>query len=296
MSRVNFLDSIKSGITLLGDGATGSYLQTKGLEPGGCPEYMCHTAPDVIKGMAKNYFENGSDFVLTNSFGGNSFMLEKYGHKDLIKTLNIKAAQLAKSEAKDNQFVIGSIGPTGEFLQPLGDISEEEMGEAFHQQISALLEGGGDGIIFETMTAIEEITLGIKTAKQITDKAVIGSMVFDKGPRGLFTMMGITPEKAVKDLINSGADVVASNCGNGSDIMLEVASELTKYSEKPVMIQSNAGIPQIIKGKIVYNENPEFMVKNYNKMLDLGVSILGGCCGTNKLHIKEFRKMIDSNN
>lgn len=296
MSRVNFLDSIKSGITLLGDGATGSYLQTKGLEPGGCPEYMCHTAPDVIKGMAKNYFENGSDFVLTNSFGGNSFMLEKYGHKDLIKTLNIKAAQLAKSEAKDNQFVIGSIGPTGEFLQPLGDISEEEMGEAFHQQISALLEGGVDGIIFETMTAIEEITLGIKTAKQITDKAVIGSMVFDKGPRGLFTMMGITPEKAVKDLINSGADVVASNCGNGSDIMLEVASELTKYSEKPVMIQSNAGIPEIIKGKIVYNETPEFMVKNYNKMLDLGVSILGGCCGTNKLHIKEFRKMIDSNN
>lgn len=296
MSRVNFLDSIKSGITLLGDGATGSYLQTKGLEPGGCPEYMCHTAPDVIKGMAKNYFENGSDFVLTNSFGGNSFMLEKYGHKDLIKTLNIKAAQLAKSEAKDNQFVIGSIGPTGEFLQPLGDISEEEMGEAFHQQISALLEGGVDGIIFETMTAIEEITLGIKTAKQITDKAVIGSMVFDKGPRGLFTMMGITPEKAVKDLINSGADVVASNCGNGSDIMLEVASELTKYSEKPVMIQSNAGIPEIIKGKIVYNEKPEFMVKNYNKMLDLGVSILGGCCGTNKIHIKEFRKMIDSNN
>ena len=296
MSRVNFLDSIKSGITLLGDGATGSYLQTKGLEPGGCPEYMCHTAPDVIKGMAKNYFENGSDFVLTNSFGGNSFMLEKYGHKDLIKTLNIKAAQLAKSEAKDNQFVIGSIGPTGEFLQPLGDISEEEMGEAFHQQISALLEGGVDGIIFETMTAIEEITLGIKTAKQITDKAVIGSMVFDKGPRGLFTMMGITPEKAVKDLINSGADVVASNCGNGSDIMLEVASELTKYSEKPVMIQSNTGIPEIIKGKIVYNEKPEFMVKNYNKMLDLGVSILGGCCGTNKLHIKEFRKMIDSNN
>ena len=296
MSRVNFLESIKSGITLLGDGATGSYLQTKGLEPGGCPEYMCHTAPDVIKGMAKNYFENGSDFVLTNSFGGNSFMLEKYGHKDLIKTLNIKAAQLAKSEAKDNQFVIGSIGPTGEFLQPLGDISEEEMGEAFHQQISALLEGGVDGIIFETMTAIEEITLGIKTAKQITDKAVIGSMVFDKGPRGLFTMMGITPEKAVKDLINSGADVVASNCGNGSDIMLEVASELTKYSEKPVMIQSNAGIPEIIKGKIVYNEKPEFMVKNYNKMLDLGVSILGGCCGTNKLHIKEFRKMIDSNN
>ena len=296
MSRVNFLDSIKSGITLLGDGATGSYFQTKGLEPGGCPEYMCHTAPDVIKGMAKNYFENGSDFVLTNSFGGNSFMLEKYGHKDLIKTLNIKAAQLAKSEAKDNQFVIGSIGPTGEFLQPLGDISEEEMGEAFHQQISALLEGGVDGIIFETMTAIEEITLGIKTAKQITDKAVIGSMVFDKGPRGLFTMMGITPEKAVKDLINSGADVVASNCGNGSDIMLEVASELTKYSEKPVMIQSNAGIPEIIKGKIVYNEKPEFMVKNYNKMLYLGVSILGGCCGTNKLHIKEFRKMIDSNN
>ena len=130
------------------------------------------------------------------------------------------------------------------------------------------------------MTSIEEITLGIKTAKQITDKPVIGSMVFDKGPRGLFTMMGITPEKAAKDLVDSGADVVASNCGNGSEIMVEVASELMMYSENPVMIQSNAGIPEIINGKIVYNEKPEFMAKNYLKMLDLGVKILGGCCGT----------------
>lgn len=296
MDKIDFLDLLNSGVTLLGDGATGSYLQTKGLEPGGCPEYMCDSHPDVIKGMAKNYLENGSDFVLTNSFGGNPFMLKKYGHKDLIKTLNIKAAQLARSEAKDDQFVIGSIGPTGEFLKPLGDVSEGEMSQAFHQQISALLEGGVDGIIFETMTSIEEITLGIKTAKQITDKPVIGSMVFDKGPRGLFTMMGITPEKAAKDLVDSGADVVASNCGNGSEIMVEVASELMMYSENPVMIQSNAGIPEIINGKIVYNEKPEFMANNYLKMLDLGVKILGGCCGTNKNHIKEFRKMIDSNN
>ena len=296
MTELKFLDIINSGKTLLSDGATGSYLQTKGLEPGGCPEYMCHSSPEIIKVMAKNYFESGSDFVLTNSFGGNPFMLKKYGYKDMTKILNIKAAKLAKSQAKNNQFVIGSIGPTGEFLQPLGDVSEEEMAEGFHEQISGLLEGGVDGIIFETMTSIEEITLGIRTAKKITDKAVIGSMVFDKGPRGLFTMMGITPEKAAKDLINSGADVVASNCGNGSEIMTEVAYELRRFSENPIMIQSNAGIPEIINGKIVYNEKPEFMAKNYKKMIDLGVNILGGCCGTDKHYIKDFRKVIDSYN
>ena len=219
MSKRDLLEIIKSGKVVLSDGATGSYLQTKGLEPGGCPEYMCHSHPDVVREMAKQYFQNGSDFVLTNSFGGNPFMLKKYGHRNMTRILNVKAAELAKSQASEGQFVIGSVGPTGEFLEPLGDVSEEQMAEGFLEQISGLLDGGVDGIIFETMTSIEEITLGIKTARNITGKPLIGSMVFDKGPRGLFTMMGVTPESAVKNLIFAGVGVIASNCGNGSEIM-----------------------------------------------------------------------------
>ena len=118
-------------------------------------------------------------------------------------------------------------------------------------------------------------------------------MVFDKGPRGFFTMMGVSPEKAANEIYNAGADIVATNCGNGSEIMIDLASELINFSKIPVMIQSNAGIPKIVKGKVIYDEKPEYMKENYQKMLNLGVKIIGGCCGTTFNHINVFRNLIN---
>ena len=292
---MNFLDLIKENV-LLGDGATGTFLQSRGLEPGGCPELMNVEKEEAVLEMADNYFKAGSDFVLTNTFGGSPFMLKKYGYEKNVEEFNRKAAEIAKSVCPKNKFVFGSIGPTGEFLEPLGNVTEKEMENGFERQLNGLIEGGVDGIIFETQMAIEELVLGIKTAKRISNLPVIGGMVFDKGPRGFFTMMGISPLKAADEIYNAGGDVVATNCGNGSTIIVELAKELVENSKLPVMVQSNAGIPKIKNKKVIYDETPQFMKKNYQALIDTGVSIIGGCCGTNFDHIKEFRSLINENN
>ncbi len=291
---MSFLELLKNNI-LLSDGATGTFLQSKGLEPGGCPELMNLEKEEAVIEMADKYFKSGSDFVLTNTFGGSPFMLKKYGYEDKVEEFNKKGAMIAKSVCPSEKFVFGSIGPTGEFIEPLGNVTEKEMSNGFELQINGLLEGGVDGIIFETQMAIEELVLGIKTAKKLTNLPIIGSMVFDRGPRGFFTMMGISPKKAAEDIYNAGADIVATNCGNGSEIMVDLAKELKEFSKLPVMVQSNAGIPKIKNKKVIYDESPEFMIKNYQKFIDIGISIIGGCCGTTFNHIKGFRNLINEN-
>ena len=292
MNLINRLNN--SADVLLSDGATGTFLQERGLEPGGCPELMNIDSPEAVMEMAEGYFTSGSDFVLTNSFGGSPFMLKKYGYEEETEKFNREAAKLAKIHCPEDGFVVGSIGPTGEFLEPLGSVTVDQMSQGFMKQISGLLEGGVDGIIFETQMAIEELKLGISVAKNMTDLPVIGSMVFDKGPRGFFTMMGVSPEKACFEIKESGADVIATNCGNGSKVMAELAKELLIYTELPLMIQSNAGIPKIKGGKVIYDESPDFMGKNYELLVEMGVDVIGGCCGTNFDHIKKFRKIINT--
>ena len=286
------LERLARGETLLGDGATGTYLQAHGLEPGGSPEALNLTDPDLVRSMAREYFEAGSDFVLTNSFGGSKFMLEKYGHRDKVTEFNRLAAQHARSQAPEGRYVVGSVGPTGEFVEPLGTVSQEEMLEAFVEQTQALESGGVDAILVETMTAIEEASLAIRAAKEHTDLTVMATMTFDKGPRGLFTMMGITPERAAKELREAGADVVGPNCGNGIEIMTEIASEIQAATDGYTMVNSNAGIPAIRKGLIVYPETPDWMAERYQGLAEMGINIMGGCCGTTPAHTKAMIEAI----
>ena len=198
------LERLARGDRLVSDGATGTYLQQHGLEPGGCPETFNATHPDVVRGMARAYFDAGADMVLTNSFGGSRFMQKKYGFGARVREFDRLAARQARSQAPAGGYVIGSVGPTGEFLEPLGEVSQEEMYDAFVEQITALEEGGVDGVVIETMTAVEEAALAIKAAREHTGLTVIATMAFDKGPRGFFTMMGVTPERAVKALQDAG--------------------------------------------------------------------------------------------
>ena len=271
---------------MLSDGATGTYLQYKGLEPGGCPEEFNLSHPDIVKGMAKEYFEAGSDIVLTNSFGGNNFMLQKYGYGDRVEELNRLAAEHAVINRPKGRFVLGSVGPTGEFVAPLGSVSAEAMLESFAEQIAGLVSGGVDGVNIETMTALEEAKLAVSAARNHSNLTVMTTMTFDKGPRGLFTMMGVTPERAAKELLDAGSHVVGSNCGNGIEVMIEVARQMRQATDAPVLIHSNAGIPIIRKGQIVYPETPEFMADRFLELADLGINVIGGCCGTTPEHIK----------
>ncbi|MBI4306730.1 MAG: homocysteine S-methyltransferase family protein [Chloroflexi bacterium] len=286
------LERLAKGEFLITDGATGTYLQMHGLEPGGCPEAFNLTHPEIVRQMAADYFAAGSDFVLTNSFGGNKFMLKKYGHGDKVREIDRAAAQLARAAAPAGRFVVGSVGPTGEFLEPLGSVSEREMYDAFATQIGALEDGGADAVDIETMTSIEEATLAVRAAKENTDLAVFATMVFDKGPRGLFTMMGVTPERAVRELTAAGADVVGTNCGNGIEVMIEIARRLKAATTGYVMVKSNAGIPSIIQGKIVYPETPDWMAERFKTLVDLGINAVGGCCGTGPGHIVALCKAV----
>lgn len=286
------LERLARGDLLVSDGATGTYLQAHGLEPGGCPEELNTSRPDTVKAMAEEYFAAGADIVLTNSFGGSRFMLKKYGHADRVAKLNRLAAQHARSVAPDGRYVIGSVGPTGELLEPLGEVVEEEMLDAFNEQISALKAGGADGVDIETMFAIEEASLAIKAAERIANLTVMATMTFDKGPRGFFTMMGVTPERAVKELQDAGADIVGANCGNGIEVMVELARELRRATDGYLLMHSNAGIPTIRKGQIIYPETPEYMVPGFKELADLGFNIVGGCCGTTPKHIEALAQAV----
>ena len=286
------LDRLAAGDILLLDGATGTYLQEHGLEPGASPELMNSDSPDVVRQMAAEYFAAGADMALTNSFGGSKFMLKKYGAGDRVKELNRLAAEHAKSAAPPDKYVVGSVGPSGEFMEPLGEVSEQEMYDAFAEQIASLEEGGADAVVIETQMAIEEAVTAVKAARENTGLVVMSTMVFDKGPRGYFTMMGITPERAVVELREAGAHVVGTNCGNGIEKMIELGTMMRSVTDDYLVIQSNAGIPAIVQGEICYPESPEFMAKNYSKLAELPINILGGCCGTGPEHIEHLAKAV----
>ena len=280
------LERLRNGELLISDGATGTFLQQHGLEPGGCPEEFNASHPEVVREMARQYFEAGSDLVLTNSFGGTVFMQKKYGYGERVAEFNRLAAEHARSQAPEGRFVVGSVGPTGEFLEPLGPVSETEMYDAFSIQVKALEAGGADAVAVETMTAVEEATLAVRAARENTNLVVMATMVFDKGPRGFFTMMGVTPEAAVRAMEDAGAHVVGSNCGNGIDNMLDIARRMRAETEGYLLIHSNAGIPAMQGGQIVYPESPEYMAERFRELVDLGVNIIGGCCGTGPEHIR----------
>ena len=290
---MKILDRLKNNEILIFDGATGTYLQKKGLIAGDSPEKMNIENPEIVKMMAKHYYDAGSDIVLTNSFGGNKYMLKKYGIEDKFYEVNRLAAELAKSVAPLGKYVCGSIGPTGEFLEPLGNISESEMYDVFTVMCKAFEDGGADAVMIETQLGLEEASLGIKAAKDHTNLTVMSTMVFDKGPRGYFTMMGVTPESAAMGLLDAGADIVGTNCGNGIEKMIEIATLMRQATDKYLVVQSNAGIPSIIKGKVVYPESPEFMAEKYKKLSEIPVNILGGCCGTTDNHIRALRNALN---
>ena len=290
--KQGILDRLDAGEILLLDGATGTYLQDRGLEPGGSPELMNAESPDIIRRMASEYFEAGADMVLTNSFGGSKFMLKKYGVGDRVQELNQLAAEHAKSAAPQGKYVVGSVGPTGEFMEPLGEVSELEMYDAFAMQITSLAEGGADAVVVETQMAIEEAVTAVRAARENTDLVVMSTMVFDKGPRGYFTMMGVTPERAVEELREAGAHVVGTNCGSGIEKMIELGTIMRAVTDDYLIIQSNAGIPSIVKGEICYPESPEFMAENYTKLAEIPINVLGGCCGTGPEHIELLVKTV----
>jgi len=292
MPRISLKERISERVFLL-DGAMGTQLIARGVQVGKCNDYLNVESPDVVSDIHRSYFEVGSDAVLTNTFGANRYALGRHGFaKETIK-INKAGAQIARRAAGENKYVLGDIGPSGDFLEPLGSLKPEELKDAFAAQARALLDGGVDGFIIETMTALDEVTIAVEAVKSIGGVVpVLASMSFDRAGVDFKTMMGVDVEAAVAKILSLGVDAVGFNCGTLSlNEYVELAERFVssvKTLEQGTIIfaEPNAGKPELVEDQAVYKVSPEDFAAAVEKIHSAGVNIIGGCCGTSPAHIK----------
>ena len=296
MAKQKIVDAVKSGKVLISDGAWGTFLQKKGLKPGECPELWAVDRPADVKEIAQAYFAAGADMVESDTFGGTSFKLEHFGLKDRVAEINQAAAKLsaeAAAEAGGTKWVIASVGPTGKMLV-MEEVTEEELYNCFKDQVVALAKGGADAICIETMSDIEEAALAVKAVKENTSCEAIATFTFARTVNGDYrTMMGVSPEQAAEAMLEAGADIIGTNCGNGIERMIEIVKAMRTVAPKiPILVHANAGLPKNVNGVDTFPETPEMMAAQVHGLVAAGANIIGGCCGTTPAHIKAMKDAV----
>jgi 5-methyltetrahydrofolate--homocysteine methyltransferase len=271
---------------LVADGAWGTQLVARGLPAGQAPETWNLERPDEVRAVAAAYVQAGADIILTNTFGGSRLKLAKEGLDADLEEVNRRGAELSREAAGDKALVFASVGPTGEFMAPLGTVTEDEMTACFAEQVKALAAGGADAVVIETMTDLLEAIAALRAVKDTTSLPAVVCLTYDKGAKGFATMMGVRPEQAAPDLAEAGADVIGTNCGNGIEDIVEVVKLLRAAAEGPLWAKPNAGLPELVGGQTVYRETPEQMVRHLPTLVEAGAAIVGGCCGTTPEHIR----------
>ena len=285
-----FRDRIRER-TLLLDGAMGTMLQAAALKPGQCPELLNVDHPGAVADVHRAYRNAGADAVETNSFGGNRIKLSAFGLEGRTRELNLAAVTVAREAAGADVLVGASVGPTGRFVQPVGDLTFEKAFDVFSEQIGALAEGGADFVIFETFSDIKELRAAVMAANAVCGLPVVALMTFE--PTGQ-TLLGGTPEAAAVTLEALGVAALGANCSLGPDGILQVLSRMASVTELPLAGLPNAGMPVLRDGVTVFPAGPEEMAGTLTGFLDIGVGIFGGCCGTTPDHIKRFRETLDA--
>jgi 5-methyltetrahydrofolate--homocysteine methyltransferase len=284
-----FLKAIRERILVL-DGAMGTLLQERGLKPGGCPEEMNLTAPEVVAGIHREYVAAGADIIVTNSFGGSREKLAHYGLADRLTEINARSVELARQAVGERGFVAASIGPTGRFLTPVGDASFDEMVDIFGEQVRAFVEGGADLITLETFLDIAELRAAVIACREFSTLPVMALMTFEDGGR---TVLGTSPQAAAVTLDALRVDVIGSNCGLGVEGICQVLEQMRTVTSRPLIAQPNAGLPKLIDGQTVFTATPEEMTAYHQRLIALGVRVIGGCCGTTPTHIRAMRQALE---
>ncbi len=298
MSRMDLRSRIKQGVFLL-DGAMGTQLFARGVEPGACSDAVSLESPEIVLDIHQAYFAAGSDTVITNTFGANRYTLARHGHAERVAEICQTAAGLARQAAGEEKYVLGDIGPTGDFLAPLGMLKPDELREAFADQAKGLQAGGVDGFIIETMTALDEIEVAIEAVQSLdSGLPVFASMSFDKTAADYRTMMGVDVGSAIAKLVSLGVDAVGFNCGTATlEEYVALAGayvEAAKATGKDVTVfaEPNAGKPELVDGEAVYTVTPEEFAAAQKEIFALGVNVLGGCCGTAPAYIEAVAKAL----
>jgi 5-methyltetrahydrofolate--homocysteine methyltransferase len=264
----------------------GTMLQSAGLDDGGAPELWNVERADEIERILTSYADAGAQLLTTNTFGGSRPRLQMHGLEDRVHELNKAAAEIARrvADAHVDVFVMGDVGPSGELLEPMGTLTPESAQELFAEQIEGLVAGGVDAIVIETMSDLAEVRAAVDAARQVAPELpIFATLSFDTN---LHTMMGVSPEQAVVELSSIGADVVGANCGRGFEEMTTIAQKMAEARPEGTLLfmQSNAGLPELVGADFIYNGTPEGMAELAAALKDMGVDVVGSCCGSTAEH------------
>ena len=297
MNRVSLRERIEQGLLIL-DGAMGTQLIARRVAPGVCNDNLNIDSPEIVLDVQRAYIDAGSDAILTNTFGANRYSLSRYGLGDKAEQINKAGAHLARQAAGDSRYVLGDIGPTGDFLEPLGTLKPDELQQAFVLQTRGLAAGGADGIIIETMTSIEEAQVAIAAVKSVCDLPIFVSFAFDAAGNDFRTMMGVDVRTAVSALAPLGIDAVGFNCGTLSldgyvklaGAFMEAVSSLSP--DVKIVAEPNAGRPELADGRAVYKVSPQDYAAAAERIYATGATIIGGCCGTTPAHIEAVARRL----
>jgi methionine synthase / methylenetetrahydrofolate reductase(NADPH) len=279
---------------LLCDGAMGTVLYARGVSLDACFDVLNVNQPALVQSVHADYVGAGADCLETNTFGANRFKLAVHGLETRVREINRAGARLARDVREStgrDVYVLGSIGPLGKYLLPLGTISIEEAAEAFREQADALLEGGVDGFILETFSDLTEIALAVEAVRSVTDLPVIAEMAFtDEG----VTFTGHSPEEVARHVRALGVEACGANCSVGSSVLYDVLERMMpEAAGVPLAIQPNAGLPSRIGERLIYLSSPGYMADYAGRMVEAGARIVGGCCGTTPAHIAAMREVLD---
>ena len=290
-----FIHLIETESPVLLDGAMGTMLMDAGLDQGTAPERWNRTHPERVRQVHRSYIQAGSRVILTNSFGGNRFRLAMHGLEDQVETLNRAAAENARAEADSAPHpvaVAGSIGPSGQMLEPLGTVSFEEARDAFAEQAAALEAGGVDAFWIETMSDLKEAQAAIEGVRSVSDLPVVATMSFDTHGH---TMMGVSPEQAADALEEFELAAIGANCGTGSDELQEAIREMrAAYPDVFLVAKANAGIPKTDQdGNVFFDGSPDVMANYAVKVQEIGADLIGGCCGNTPEHIQAMAQALE---
>jgi 5-methyltetrahydrofolate--homocysteine methyltransferase len=279
-----FLELLAERPVLLADGATGTNYQNMGIEPGVAPEEWVLDAPDRVVELHRRFLESGSDLVLTCTFGATTPRLADGPLAGRAVEVNRRAAELAReATAVDGQLVGGSLGPTGQLVEPYGTLTRDAAVAAYAEQARALMEGGVDVLVLETFFALDEGLWAVEGVQSVSDLPVVVSFSFDQGTK---TMMGLSPAEVVGAFEPLGVAAVGANCGRSLADTDQIVEEFVAAAPHvPLWIKPNAGVPRIVGDAVVYDADPEMLAEHVSGYADRGARIVGGCCGSTPEHV-----------